>query len=195
MNDLLFPPSADVLLVRTATHHELARMIEPVHINGTVALLPFRTPLVRACIHETKFHQSQKAALLLGTVCRDSLISLPESEYILIPLPLSAARYRERGYNQATEIARHAVTELNHITIREDILYRKRNTAPQTTLTKVDREKNMKDAFAVKNPSTIQGKHLILLDDVITTGATIAAARAALLPHAPASVTCIAVAH
>ena len=72
---------------------------------------------------------------------------------------------------------------------------RVRDTRPQTELARNERISNMRKAFIIKQPQQIVGKHIVLLDDVTTTGATLHAAKAALLLHHPASVTCIALAH
>jgi ComF family protein len=111
-------------------------------------------------------------------------------------VPLSHKRKKERGYNQVELVAQRACTKTS-ARLEKHILLKVRHTPPQTTLSKSERLKNVVGAFGIHDHTAekISGKHIILLDDVTTTGATLHAAKAALLPHSPASVTCLALAH
>ena len=95
----------------------------------------------------------------------------------LIPLPLHPNRLRERGFNQAQEIARLFTKQLN-IDLRGDALQRVRDTEHQARLSEKARHKNMRHAF-LASPE-VAGKHIALIDDVITTGASLDAASRAL---------------
>jgi ComF family protein len=111
----------------------------------------------------------------------------------IVPIPLAKKRKAERGYNQIEEVLRYVRTDsVLHIETRA--LKRIRNTRPQTKLTRKERAQNVADAFLVTKPERIRNKNIILIDDVVTTGATLQAAKAALMPHKPASVACIALA-
>lgn len=91
-----------------------------------------------------------------------------------VPVPLAASRLRERGYNQSALLAR-ALSSRCHVPVRDSCLVRTRRTATQTRLTPEDRRHNVSGAFAVpvSERATIRGTHLVLVDDVITTGATL----------------------
>ena len=91
-----------------------------------------------------------------------------------IPVPLAASRLRERGYNQSALLAR-ALSARCHIPVRESCLVRTRRTATQTRLTPEERRHNVSGAFAVPvcERHSIRGAHLVLVDDVVTTGATL----------------------
>lgn len=91
-----------------------------------------------------------------------------------VPVPLAATRLRERGYNQSALLAR-ALSARCHVPVRESCLVRTRRTATQTRLTPEERRHNVSGAFAVpvSERPTIRGAHLVLVDDVITTGATL----------------------
>lgn len=193
--DTLFPKRHDASLVDHAHQDALIDFNKSTYNNCT-SLLPFQNKLVRACIHEAKFHANKKAVSLLSQPLR-SYLSPISVETVLVPIPLSRARLRARGYNQVEIIATEATQNLERYVIEKDILERTRDTTPQTKLTKEERLVNVADAFGVRDSDAhkTKGKHIILLDDVITTGATMRAAKAALLTHAPASVTCIALAH
>jgi ComF family protein len=108
----------------------------------------------------------------LGTVINDWGL---RADY-LVPIPLHKRKLRERGYNQAELIAR-GVSAATKIPVRAGLVARKRFTQTQTALSLEDRQKNVKDAFELRasDSSEIKDKTFVLIDDVITTGATIEA--------------------
>lgn len=99
----------------------------------------------------------------------------------LVPVPLAAEKERARGYNQAERLAR-AIGAAWAIPVRSDVLRRARATPSQTALTRGERLANVHRAFVCADfaPAQISGRHLILVDDVFTTGATLNACAAAL---------------
>ncbi len=103
----------------------------------------------------------------------------------LVPLPLHRMRLRSRGYDQALELARPLAKQFD-IPLRIDLLQRQRNTSPQSRLNAAARRKNLRGAFAVNiavamRSSSALPAHVVLIDDVMTTGATLHAAADALL--------------
>lgn len=96
----------------------------------------------------------------------------------IVPMPLSTQRLRERGFNQALEMARQLAPDK----LRSDLLLRIRDTAPQTALGRDQRRRNVRDAFAVEplRRAEIAGARIVLVDDVMTSGASLFAAAAAL---------------
>ncbi|MCI0748963.1 MAG: ComF family protein [Nevskiales bacterium] len=119
-----------------------------------------------------KFHGRLAPAHVLGTLMASKLATRPQPlPELLIPVPLHSARLRRRGYNQAMEIAR-ALSRRLSIPMPAGTAERIRPTREQTELSAVDRRHNVKGAFTV-NPIA-RGRHIALLDDVITTGATLA---------------------
>ena len=114
-----------------------------------------------------------------------SRVSFPrdviEERAALIPIPLSATRKRERGFNQ-TEIIADGLSRCWQIPVRNDVLLRASSGRSQTQLTPGERLGNVAGAFSVPaiSRASIGGAHLILVDDVVTTGATLRAAAAAL---------------
>ncbi len=100
----------------------------------------------------------------------------------VVPLPLSTTRERERGYNQAGELARH-VADAWHLPCWNDVVCRTRDTQSQVRLTPSERSGNVSHAFAttVTGRQRLRGAHIVLVDDVITTGASMNAAAEALI--------------
>lgn len=161
-----------------------------------IALSSYAEPAIRALIREAKFHHNEKAWALLACMLRRYLQE-QKTECLVIPIPLSKERQRERKYNQVTEVLRLALKDGPGLKLRSDILYRKRDTKPQTSLEKKDRLTNVADAFSLRDDRTAAflGADIIIVDDVATTGATLKAAQLALGPLKPKSIKCLALAH
>lgn len=199
--ELLFPLRADERAVADAPEGALAARIDPelVPLGGlsAVALLPFHHPLARAAIHEAKYRGSERAFALLAAALAEYLTDFDDAlspTVAVVPVPLGAKRRRERGYNQVEEIARRALCGLGaRFSLERDLLARTRETASQVSLPRARREENMRDAFAAAAPDPARA--YILLDDVVTTGATLAAAAAALKAAGAERIFPIALAH
>ena len=185
--DFVFPPSVELCTVRALRISDIPYLFFEKNVHGTITLSDFRDPKTRALIHEAKFHGNEHALNLLGALFLMHLEYTPNRYEIIAPIPLSPTRKRSRGYNQVEEILKRAA--------QRSLLVRIKNTRPQTDLSKSDRLKNLDGAFKVSDPIRVTGKHILLVDDVLTTGATLTAARTALLPYRPASITCLALAH
>ncbi|MCZ6872676.1 MAG: ComF family protein, partial [bacterium] len=91
---------------------------------------------------------------------------------LLIPVPLHRRRLHQREFDQAVALARHVSQQIN-IPLRENLLIRHRHTASQVGLSAVQRRRNVRRAFQLREPQACQGRSLLLIDDVYTTGATI----------------------
>lgn len=98
---------------------------------------------------------------------RAARLGLPE---VLIPVPLGLQRFRQRGFNQAIEVARQ-LHKLTTVAVRTDLIMRVRDTAEQAGLPREDRPKNVRGAFSLLQP--LQRSHIAILDDVVTTGSTV----------------------
>ena len=170
--DFLSPydnPTARLLWGRLTIEHATALM--QYNPNSTAAML----------IYKLKYGNRPDIALWFGRYIASMLSAKPLFDDIdlLVPLPIHKRRERERGYNQSHEIAR-GIGDITNIKVRNDIIERSRYTASQTTLAHKDRASNVANAFSLLRPEEIEGKHLLLIDDIITTGATIAACGQAL---------------
>ena len=125
-----------------------------------------------------KFHQQPGQARALGRTLATRVLNVSRPD-VIAPVPLHATRLRERGYNQALEIARPVARAL-HVPLAPRLLARTRPTPPQTGLDRRARERNLRNAFAVVDVSQVRGKIIALIDDVMTSGSTADAAARAL---------------
>ena len=137
------------------------------------------------------------ARLLAGLLLRDERVrSMLHQVDAVIPLPLAPERLEERGFNQALALAKHLCKDAKRAAIDSSSLIRTRDTLPQRTLGREARQHNVANAFALQ-PSThaaFQGKHILLIDDVMTTGATLVAAAQPLRRAGAASVSAVVIA-
>lgn len=120
-----------------------------------------------------KFHNDLAAARLLAGLMAQACAGDDRPDAV-VPLPLHPARLRQRGYDQALELARPLARELG-LPLRAEALIRQRDTAPQSRLDAAQRRRNLRDAFAVRGDAALPA-HVALVDDVMTTGATLHAA-------------------
>ncbi|MCQ2254856.1 MAG: ComF family protein [Bacteroidaceae bacterium] len=127
-------------------------------------------------IKNMKYSHNYGLARMMGRMMAEEF-SQPNSDFfadidVIIPAPLTKKRNTERGYNQAEELARGIVQVVDK-QIDTTSVIRRIFKASQTTLSREERTKNVQDAFDCIHPEQLSGKHILLVDDVITTGATL----------------------
>lgn len=131
--------------------------------------------VARAAVHAFKFGGRRALASPLGDLLAEMGPRLPvAAPELLVPVPLHPQRERERGFNQSLLLARR-LGRLWKVPVRADVLRRKLATLPQTELTAAERRSNVRNAFALRRPELVQGRHVVLVDDVFTTGSTVTA--------------------
>ncbi|MBN1135675.1 MAG: ComF family protein [Anaerolineae bacterium] len=148
----------------------------------------FHSGPLRTAIHQFKYEGLRSLAAPLGQLMSQAWSELAPVDGLdaIVPVPLHPTRQRERGYNQASLLAREFGPSL-HCPVIEDELFRVKATAPQINLSMEQRRANMRHAFECARGS-LAGKRVLLVDDVCTTGATLEAAAAALYQAGAASV-------
>lgn len=136
---------------------------------------------LRELIHLLKYEQVRPAAGVLGRMLAEVLAHLaagPDAfrSALLVPVPLHAEKLRQRGFNQAEEIARAALRlapAAPGLELAAGILRRSRATQSQTGLTRHQRRENVRGAFRVEHAERLAGRDVVLVDDVLTTGTTV----------------------
>jgi ComF family protein len=163
----------------------------PDHVCGTCITLPgnfrmarsagvYETALMEA-IHCLKYKGKRQLMGPLGAILFSTFIRHWKTKDIdmVIPVPLHIKRFKKRGFNQAyllirnwPKIAKSVNVSFSDVNICKDILVRQTSTDPQTGLNRKKRMANVKHAFSLKRSSDVKGKRILLVDDVLTTGAT-----------------------
>ncbi|MFK8039613.1 MAG: ComF family protein [Crocinitomicaceae bacterium] len=130
-------------------------------------------------LHEIKYKNKTKLAIHLGEII-GSLIPKNHTFDLIIPIPLHPKKLKKRGYNQSQLLA-EGVQQTNAIPIDNNSVVRTGINQSQTQFSKYDRWDNVKGIFKLKDNNNLAGKHILIVDDVLTTGATIEACAAAIL--------------
>jgi len=155
--------------------------------------------LVRALKYDGSTHAARLAAALLADYLSEELASnatFSTRKTLIVPVPLHRARARERGWNQIALVLKELPEEFQggaRATLAPEVLVRERATKPQTRLPRSERLSNVAGAFACADLPRVRNTHIVLIDDVTTTGATLASS-ATPLRRAGATVTLLALA-
>jgi ComF family protein len=153
---------------------------------------------VRTLLHGLKFQRRRANAAplawLVSLADEAELAGLWDNDTLAVPVPVSAGRLAERGYNQVTLIF-EAWCRRQGIPWREDCLSRRRATLPQWELSRRQRAANIKDAFVVNASEIVRGHSVLLLDDIVTTGRTCEECADALQEAGATVVSCLALAN
>ncbi len=130
--------------------------------------------------HGLKYQGFKSLGVELGRRIGEQMRDWGVTGEILIPIPLHRIKFRERGYNQAEMIAR-GISEVTGIQLRADIVGRRKHTQTQTQLNLEERTENMEEAFEITPGALVENRVCLIVDDVITTGATISSCAAELI--------------
>ena len=138
--------------------------------------------LIQHLIHQLKYKGDTKIGFYLGELMGKTLLKTDRFKDVdaLIPLPLYSDKEHKRGYNQA-EVICNGMSSVMNVPVYNKYVIRQHATETQTRKHRTERWENVKDSFKVIKESELTGKHLLLVDDVVTTGATLEACGAVLL--------------
>lgn len=148
-----------------------------VKLENATSLLRFQQKgIVQQLMHNLKYKGHEEIGLFLGSWLGEELKSskLFKNIDVVIPVPLHKKKFKQRGYNQVSEFARQLAHNLDADYL-EDILVKITNTSSQVQKSRRARWDSSREIFSVRNQNRIKGKHILLVDDIITTGATIEA--------------------
>lgn len=150
---------------------------------------------VQNLMHRLKYDHRPEVGIKLGGLYGAELKKDENfaSADLIVPVPLHPAKIRKRGYNQSECFAQGLSSSLN-IPVDSGILYRSVSTASQTQKGRFERYENMRNAFGIKNSQAVKGKHILLVDDVLTTGATLEACAGCLQTGFPEKISIITLA-
>lgn len=146
-------------------------------LAAATALCHFTTgSLIQQLLHQLKYKGNKEAGDFLGRMMGQSLKNAARFQGIdmLIPLPLFAARQKKRGYNQSAVLC-NGMAAVLQLPVNQHAVLRLSATETQTHKNRIERWMNMEGKFELADPAAITGKHLLLVDDVVTTGATLEA--------------------
>lgn len=201
--DLLAPPvcaACDARLPRrsvfcAACAHAVVHAEAQPAIDDVPPLVAFALfgGAVADALRRLKYGGRSDLAVPLGHLARRAARSARVLADVVIPVPLHPARLAERGYNQAALLGAEVAEELG-VPLSARALSRTRHTPQQARLDRASRLGNVAGAFRVRTPVQVRGRRVLLIDDVSTTGATLAACAAALREAGAATVTALVVA-
>jgi ComF family protein len=141
----------------------------PPAFDACVAPFRYAFPIDRL-IQGLKYRRELCYGRVLGQLLARQLSHRGTRPELVIPVPLGLARYRERGFNQARELAL-PLRDLLGLSLRSDLVVRQRETREQAGLDRKERRKNTRKAFALVAP--VRARHIAIVDDVVTTGSTV----------------------
>ena len=156
----------------------------------------FSTPSdARQLIHHIKYHGGKQCGFTLGKIYANELLHSGFFDDInaLVPVPLHPAKLRRRGYNQSEWIAR-GIEQVTGIEVCTEWLYHSQNTKSQTGKNIYERWLDTRTAYETDSELDLSDKHILLVDDVVTTGATLLACAQALYLHGKPRISCLTLA-
>ncbi len=168
----------------------------PPPFSRAVSYGPYQDRM-KAAIHALKYDRLHGSARNLGGMLAQAIAQLAAEapgELLVVPVPLHRSKFAERGFNQARSLAVHALAALARthpewrLRLASTTLMRLRATESQFGLTRRQRRLNVRGAFTVSDPAAVSLKHILLIDDIFTTGATARAAASALVQAGAATV-------
>lgn len=141
-------------------------------VEATAQYYFTKESLMQHLLHQFKYKANRELGLQLGRMMGEQIKNSGRFDVdALIPLPLFPVKEKRRGYNQATVLC-EGIAESMAIPVLDKVIIRPQHTETQTKKGRIERWKNMEGKFILSNPDAIRNKHLLLVDDVVTTGAT-----------------------
>lgn len=192
--DLIFPPNPEELKLRTLSSADFIKIAK--QSSSKEALFSYQDPLVKELIWQIKYKKNKHAVEIASYAIYKKLCENFTDSVLLIPIPISKKRRRERGYNQCELIVDEILKldQENRFLTDYNLLARVKHIERQTLKGRKERIENTKNIFEV-NKKGYGNIKIILVDDVITTGSTVKEARETLLLAGHGNVQTIAIAH
>ncbi len=167
-----------------------------VPIKSGAALFEFRKDsIVQSLVHDLKYRRKRDVGVLLGSyaarqLLESTLFHVPD---LIIPVPISSLRRKKRGYNQSLIFA-DGIAKTIDAPLHDKILLKIQDTGTQTARSRQERMDKVAGSFKVRKKDLIKGKHILIADDVITTGATLESCASLLLSEGAGEISCLTIA-
>ena len=192
--------------IETFTQHARRYTSNGVPILPNIEILYFyRDPFVRSALHTAKYRGRKDMCSIFGALLWDAYGEalsyqslLAGKPWLVIPIPTSTKHRRERGYNQTEEIAKGFLTYADtsmYILSTKSLCMTASHTHQTRTKKKRERIQNIKGSFTISNTKLVQKQHILLIDDVVTTGATLQEAVRVLYAAGARHIQCLVIAH
>lgn len=164
-----------------AQHISTQKLLGKINVQTTTALLRFtKDGRVQRLLHRLKYNNEPEVGQFLGQLLGQKLKKQNLAIDLVLAVPMHPEKQKLRGYNQAHEVAL-GIAEVMEIGIENEVLFKGKNTISQTKKTRQDRNQSIGGVFGLENPEKVTNKNILLVDDVLTTGATLEACGALLL--------------
>lgn len=200
--DTIAPPDPNIQAIHMAGIHGFTQLLRPRETNGVVSFFPYKDEKVKAALIELKTHHNQSIAHIVGSSLYEALVhrireETSNNKVLLFPLPITKKKRRQRGWNQCDLIvaAIGAVDTENMLEVRTDILIKHRDTDDQVGKDRQERFKNVANTCHVEKPDIVGGRTIIVIDDIVTTGATLQEAKRALTKAGAENILLMSVAY
>lgn len=189
VNDDVLCPSCVFHLPRTDYHlspldNPMARLFWGIIPVERVAAYTYYAPgsELAQMVYELKYHDRPDIGVALGRMMATEMqdAGFFDDIDLLVPVPLAPRRERQRGYNQSRQIAL-GVSEITGLEVSDCAVRRTVFKGSQTELSRWDRQENVEDVFRLRDAGSLRGRHVLLIDDIVTTGATVCACARELL--------------
>lgn len=205
----MFPTNDAVKILERASANILLEQLpksKPIN-DACIAIFAYQDEQVKNLIWEIKYYRNLKVTETVGQLLAEKILhsvkilNIDEEilQFYLVPIPLTNKRLCERGYNHTELIAKSTLKNLpSNFTLASDFLNKIRDTPKQNSIEdRADRFKNIVGAFSVPrtNPDIVRGKNILLIDDVVTTGATVGEAKRVLIGAGAKNVLAFVVGH
>jgi competence protein ComFC len=200
--DTIAPPDPLIREIENMTPAEFERRVSGIasrRPDGVIAFFPYRNEVMRKTLVELKDFRNRKIERLIGGLMCARLLAMDGMHFehpLLVPVPMTKKALRKRGWNQCELIAREIskADRERRIEMRTDVLYKTRDTGDQVGKTREERLASLDSCMTAMDQSAVRDRVVILLDDIVTTGATLGEAKRALLQAGARAVICVAVA-
>ena len=200
----MFPPSARTKFVRSLTKADLENLpaADQIPKDNVYALFRYANATTRNIVQAAKYDSCRYGAQIMGHLLHDHLLTICAKNRIitdtimLVPIPLSKKRKRQRGFNQCRRIIKYICQQDNENNFQlMKALEKPEATQPQASLSQSQRRENLRGSFTLADDLSVTNKNVIIIDDVTTTGATFAEACSTLKKDNPENVYAVAFSH